>query len=216
MKKKNLAATRGARRPYKPKERKKRFLLYCEGVETEPSYFVGLRDHLRSQLIEVEIGDDQGDPKRLVEMAKRRRDTAKRAAAKQEDENLLYDEVWCIFDVDEHVRLRDAIKQAKDCSIDVAVSNPSFELWVLIHFRDQWAFITRQEAFSKVSEEIHGYHKHIDFAILRGRASKAVQRASTMEQRATENSHQYDNPTTAVWHLVRRLCAEARVDIADL
>src|SRR5580658_4619913 len=119
--KKNLAQSGSVQRPYKPKLRKSRFLLYCEGRETEPTYFDSLVRYLRSNLIQVEIGPDQGDPKRLVEQAKAHRERARKAAKRERDDSLLYDHVWCVFDVDEHARLFDAIQQARACDIDLAI-----------------------------------------------------------------------------------------------
>lgn len=78
---KGMARSGSVRRPYRPRERKKRFLLCCEGGETEPTYFRGLRHFLRSQLIDLEIPRQQGDPKGLVELAKAKRDEAERAAS---------------------------------------------------------------------------------------------------------------------------------------
>jgi RloB-like protein len=95
-KKKDLAPSRAKKRPYNRKERRKRFLLFCEGEVTEPDYFKDLARFLRSSLIEVEIADEQRkDPKKLVELAKARRDLAKRQASRAKDDSLLYDEVWC-------------------------------------------------------------------------------------------------------------------------
>lgn len=125
---KRLAPTGDIRRPHRPRERKIRFLIYCEGAETEPSYFRGLVRSLRSSLVEIKIGDRRGDPKGLVELAKAERDKAAVSARRERDDSLLYDEVWCVFDVDQHTRLREAIQQADACEIKLAVSNPCFEL----------------------------------------------------------------------------------------
>lgn len=38
-KRKELAPSRARKRPYSPRRRKKRFLLYCEGEVTERDYF---------------------------------------------------------------------------------------------------------------------------------------------------------------------------------
>lgn len=110
-----LSRSGSLRRPYSPRQRGRRFLVYCEGRETEPTYFRGLIRYLRSPLIEVEIGEEQGDPKALVELAKAKRNEAKRAAKRENDDSLLFDEVWCVFDVDQHARLPDAIQQADAC-----------------------------------------------------------------------------------------------------
>ncbi|MEV5709909.1 RloB family protein [Actinoallomurus sp. NPDC052274] len=45
-----------------------------------------------------------------------------------------FDDVWCVFDVDEFQDIEDAVSLARRQGIGVAVSNPCFELWLLLHF----------------------------------------------------------------------------------
>jgi hypothetical protein len=210
MTRKPLAPSRPMGRPHRPRQRKKRFLLYCEGDVTEPDYFNDLRRHFRNPLIEIEIGDSKrNDPKGLVELAKKRREEARRNARRERDDSLLFDEVWCIFDVDEHANLRDAIQQAKAISISLAVSNPCFELWILLHFKEQWASITGEKSRSAVRKYLKDYEKHADFEKLKGNGEVAMKRAKQMEARAKANNEEFANPTTSVWHLVAILCHEA-------
>jgi hypothetical protein len=217
MARKRLAPARPLKRPYRPREPKKRFLIFCEGAVTERSYFLDFRSLLRSPLIEVEVAPEHGcDPKSLVELAKERREQAKLQARRHADENLLYDEVWCVFDVDDHTRLRDALQQAKACSIPVAVSNPCFELWILLHFADRWAYIERRDLRASVRGYMPAYDKKAEFALLKDNTHSAIKRAKEMERRAAELGNPFDNPTTGVWRLVCRLCREANFSIACL
>jgi RloB-like protein len=201
------------KRPYKPRQRKRKFLIYCEGAETEPSYISGLVRSLRSRLVEVRIGNQQGDPKSLVELAKDQRDKANRTAKREKDGSLAYDEVWCVFDVDEHERLPDAIQLATACGINLAISNPCFELWILLHFRDQWAHISVDESLRAVKRFIRAYDKKIDYSWLNGKGSEAIRRARTMEDRALANGNERDNPTSGMWRLVSELCKHANYSI---
>ena len=77
-------------------------------------------------------------PKTLVERAVAMKREAALEAKRKKDENLKYDQVWCVFDIDEHPFVPEAKQQARDNGIEVAISNPCFELWALLHFRDQW------------------------------------------------------------------------------
>lgn len=214
---KRLAPARSLKRPYRPRERKKRFLIFCEGEVTEKIYFLDFRAFLRSPLIEVAVAPEHGrDPKNLVELAKERRERAKQQSIRQADENLLYDEVWCVFDVDDHARLLEALQQAKACSIPVAVSNPCFELWILLHFTDHWAYIERRDLRSTVRKYIPGYDKKAEFAALQGNGHDAIRRAQEMERRAANIGNPFENPTTGVWRLVSQLCQEARFSTTNL
>lgn len=212
--KKNLAPSRAKKRPYHRKQRRQRFLLYCEGEVTEPNYFKDLARFLRSSLIEVEIADEQRkDPKKLVELAKARRDSAQRDARRASDDSLRYDEVWCVFDGDEHARLKAAVDQATAISIDLAVSNPCFEIWVLIHFQDQFSFISCDSANAGVKKHIPDYAKHVDFSKIEGKACEAIKRARKMEAIVRKNGKWFDNPSTSVWRLVTKLCEEGKIPI---
>ena len=118
-----------------------RVLIVCEGTRTEPGYFHDLR-HTERIPIELEISPG-GVPKTLVQRAVQLKNAAQKEAKIRQDENLLYDDIWCVFDIDEHPAVPDGKRQARDNEINLAISNPCFELWILLHFRDQRAHIDR-------------------------------------------------------------------------
>ena len=212
-----LAPARSRRRPYSPKRRKKRFLLYCEGEVTERHYFQDLVRFLRSPLIEVKVAPDRRkDPKRLVELAKEARRKAEREARNARDDSLRYDEVWCVFDCDEHKRLKPAIDQATTLELGLAVSNPCFDLWLLLHFQDQYAAITSKKAGDAVRVHVGDYVKHMDFAKLRGKGRDAVERARKLEDISYANGERHANPTTGVWQLIARICEDSNVPESEI
>lgn len=102
-------------------------------------------------------------PRLLVERAAAKKREAQRDAKSRRDEFLAYDEVWCVFDVDEHPHLHDARQQARDNGIDLAVSNPCFELWALLHFQDHTAHIERADARRRLKRHLPGYEKALPF-----------------------------------------------------
>ena len=118
----------------KPRNPKRRFLLVCEGEKTERQYFLGFVKKFRSAVVEVVVHPHQGAPVTLVELAQKEQREAKRRAKSENDANLLFEEVWCVFDVDVHERIPEALDTARQSSICCAVSNPCFELWLLLHF----------------------------------------------------------------------------------
>jgi hypothetical protein len=89
-----------------------RILIVCEGTRTEPGYFNELR-HTERIPIDLKIRPG-GVPKTLVQRAVDLKDAAKMDAKTRQDENLLYDDVWCVFDIDEHPAIPDAKQQARD------------------------------------------------------------------------------------------------------
>ncbi len=84
-----------------------RILIVCEGEVTEPSYFEGIRINERLP-IELRV-EPAGDPKAVVEHALQLRREADRESKKRQDVNLRYNATWCVFDVDDHERLQEAL-----------------------------------------------------------------------------------------------------------
>ena len=114
------------------------FLIVTEGSKTERQYFVALRNRLKLTAAEVDIKHPEGtDPRTLVNYAISKRDERKRESRRN---NLVaeYDEVWVVFDLerihDERRKLAPAaIMLAKNSGINLAISDPCFEYWLLIH-----------------------------------------------------------------------------------
>jgi RloB-like protein len=182
-----------------------RLLIICEGKLTEPSYFRGFKDAEKVRLVDVVIDDEGGTPKTLVERAVIKMKAAKKAARRAQDKSLEYDQIWCVFDVDEHPKLMDARQQANAHKISLAVSNPCFELWLLLHFRDQRGWMHRHDAQCACREQIPGFDKEIDFRRVRDRVDVAIQRAIELDLWQTTRGEQDSNPSTTVHKLVQRL-----------
>jgi hypothetical protein len=189
---------------------KRRLLVICEGRSTEPTYFRALRTAFRNSLLEVEIEKGGATPKTLVERAAARKRQAVREAKRERDGFLAYDEVWCVFDVDEHPYLPDANQQARDHGIELAVSNPCFELWALLHFQEQSAFLERGTARSRLRRHLPGYEKALPFDCLRPYYVRAVARAANLDRRCATAGRPGDNPSTGVYRLTERIRQEGR------
>ena len=84
--------------------------------------------------VHVEVPDEPGVPLTVVKTAIRISEEAAADAKGQRDENLRYDSVWAVFDVDAHPNLQQAIELADRHGIQIGLSNPCFELWALINF----------------------------------------------------------------------------------
>jgi hypothetical protein len=117
-------------------------LVVCEGTVTEPSYLHDFKSDQKNGLVDVEaIGLGQ-DPKSLVDEAINRKRNAAAGAVYShgdDDSDPGYDEVWCLFDVDGEPRKRrvpEAKQAARNEGIKLGISDPSFELWALLHFEE--------------------------------------------------------------------------------
>ncbi|WP_449060961.1 RloB family protein [Planomonospora algeriensis] len=114
--------------------------MFCEGEASEPDYVGALKrlPEVRANTsVSIEIDPEQGVPLTLV----------KRAIERIRDDEV--DECWCVFDVEwpqNHPNLRQAVRLADEHGIHLAVSNPCFELWLILHFEDQTAFMNTSDA----------------------------------------------------------------------
>lgn len=100
-----------------------KFYIITNGKETEKNYFELLR--AQKSIYDVIIQFKNYDPLQLVEYAK----------------TLLRDanQVWCVFDIDEfhkHGKIEGAIIEANNCGVKCAISNISFEIWLLSHYKE--------------------------------------------------------------------------------
>jgi hypothetical protein len=182
---------RAPRRPSLPQ-----ILVVCNGVRTEPRYFEGLRNHLRRHTFKIKIVSKGVSPRQLVEHAidLRRREPDQ------------FDEVWCVFDVDEF-DISDAAVTARRSRIELAVSNPCFELWLLLHHEEHRAHLAGyQDVVVRLKRKVPAYDKcALDFGdYVRGLAD-AVVRGRALDP---ESRELHLNPSTGVWRLVEKIMGE--------
>ncbi|MCA2190134.1 RloB family protein [Nonomuraea cavernae] len=188
-----------------------RFLIYCEGEVTERLYFAALKRQLR--IPGVQLGSAHGEPLGLVRAAIDHRDRAPKSAA---DQYAPYSEVWCVVDVEAptpHGSLEKALDLADRNGISYAVSNPCFEIWLLLHARDQRGYVTTDQACSLL--EAHGgcgytrNGKSFDPVALLGSYEVARRRAQLLaETHIAESRWASRNPSASVWKLVESLCKQ--------
>lgn len=204
-----LARQRDLTRRGPVRERKARFLLFCEGEVTEREYFEYLRRTLRDPVLQIEISKDRGDPLGLVRAAADKKARSDRAARRDGDINLRFEEVWCIVDVDTHVHLPEAVELAATTGISMAISTPCFEIWPLLHLHDQRAYLSSTQAVAALGRCMPGYDKHLDCAALDGMYEIARSRAQRLDKMHAKNGTTDRNPSSDVWHLVDSMLAAA-------
>lgn len=171
-------------------------LVYCGGVRTEPEYLDALRLEHRNNAVSVRIVAEGADPERLV----------RRAAGHRNRQPGGFDEVWCVTDVDEFDLTR-AVALARKERVSLAVSNPCFELWLLLHHADCTSHCTGyDDVANRLRKHVPGYDKcRLDFAATyREKVPAAVERARKLDPTGKEFTA---NPSTNVWQLVERIRA---------
>lgn len=110
-----------------------------------------------------------------------------------------------MFDIDEHPLIPEAKDQAKANGIELAISNPCFELWALLHFRDQRAHIERGKVQHLCRSHMRGYEKELDYETLQPKYSDAVRRAGDLEKWHGSRGTVGANPSSTVYRLVERI-----------
>ncbi|WP_084497507.1 RloB family protein [Nocardia amamiensis] len=168
-------------------------LIVCGGEVTEPAYFHGLRRHVRNPATKSTVAVRPEDPKRVVTFAARNRTD--------------YDQVWCVLDVDEF-DYTDASRIARAAKIDLAVSNPCFEYWLLLHFENCDAVLMcYRDVEKRLKKHLPSYDKSaLRFADYVMGVEEAMQRAKS---RCVDNGDECrTNPSTGVWRLVELMTAD--------
>jgi hypothetical protein len=116
------------------------FVIAAEGSVTEKQYFEGLREHqvIDPRRVHVEVIPAENGTRSAPQYVMTRLDEYRQ----RYHFNDTLDQLWLVIDVDHwsapaHVAsLLQVIQAARQKGYFVAVSNPCFELWLLLHFTD--------------------------------------------------------------------------------
>ncbi len=154
-------------------------LVVCEGAETEPNYFDGLkRDDAVKRKFSVNIKGGNGGSVEAI---------LNRAIDLRENSPKKFDEVWVIADIErglDRESLERAIRRADEEGVYLCLSNPCFEVWVLAHFTQKTrAFNDCDAVVKEVGRRKHwrGYDKG-DEAIYRKLKDKTERAISNAEK----------------------------------
>lgn len=106
------------------------FIIATEGEKTEPLYFSMkvFGENKKTQIKIIPTEDGSSSPKSVLDRLH------KYAVEFQFGEG---DQFWLVIDRDrwETTNLRNVIELCRNSNYNVALSNPCFELWLLLHFR---------------------------------------------------------------------------------
>ncbi|MFI0411541.1 RloB family protein [Actinomadura sp. 3N508] len=161
----------------------------CEG-KTEKLYFGGMRQCVRrvSQLTVKEPGEDHLS---LV----------RRAAEIRTAE---YDEVWCVLDTELNDELVAKLRtEAERLDVNLALSAPSFEFWLILHLRDcSRPFQSAREAEKQLRAILPSWSKTATrFDDFESGVADACKRA----RRLHDGDGWPPNPSSGVWRLVENI-----------
>ena len=177
-------------------------LVFVEGQRTEETYLVGWRRLYRDRVL-VAIDDFRGAPLSLVQHAIEAQRTE--AYEANRGRGRPHDQIWCVFDVDQHPNITEALALAAQHNIHVALSNPCLEVWFLLHFGDQNGFIDRHAAQGQAEAVLHCSKSLSGAAVdtLVDRYEMAKARAIRLDAKhEADGSPPGSNPSSGMWRLV--------------
>lgn len=197
----------GSRRP------NKRFLIFCEG-QSEESYF----NSFPVMGIQVKCVDMQGRSK--LAMVRKAQEYIK---AENREDNV-YDEIWCVFDMDfkqggkELADFDTAISQAAKYKYKVAYSNDAYELWYYLHYQHTDIPNNRTFYYSELSklwninyvkdgkkknecQQVYNRLQEDDRAC----QIQAIERAKQLHLSQIDQPFHKQNPVTTIYKLVENL-----------
>jgi hypothetical protein len=202
---KRAPGERALRRKVATKRIKKTLLVFCEGERTEPEYLNALKlePAIRGvAAVEIRIAATNSGavPLTLV----RRAIEARNRALNENDE---IDEFWCVFDVEwprNHPNLPEAIALAKANEINLAISNPCFEVWLILHLKEHGAWLDNEPAWRLRRQLDKSTDKGLDPAKYMPYVRKAANRAMKLEERHRRNGTSFpdDNPSSGMHRLI--------------
>lgn len=220
MARRTKTARRGVPNPRRrgpQQEPKQRFILFCEGKNTEPAYFGALRRAYRGTLISIEAVGDLGVPRTIAEKAVEhtRALGLNRRSRRKKDSFEENDQVWAVFDRDEHPHFDEAVALCERGGVHVGRSNPCFELWLILHEMDHDREENRHE-MQKILESLRPEYdrdsgKTPNCDEMLARVEDAEERGERQLQNREQDLKPYGNPSTTVGRLTRAISEAAKL-----
>lgn len=191
-KKRPLDRTRG-------KQRDARLVIIAtEGEFTEGQYFSIFKDNTKVHVVVLPTDDSKSSPEYVLERLE---------GYWLQYELVEDDELWLVIDVDRWgpAKLSRIAQLCFQKGFNLAVSNPCFELWLLLHHTDDLTNVsTCKKAAQKIRNLVGSYNKTaLNLEHYVGKVEQAMLRAKALDMNQTER---YPSDLgTRVYRLVARL-----------
>lgn len=171
------------KRPLGERRYRKLFVLAVEGGVTEPQYFKVVDRHQATVRIKCLRGKNGSAPQNVLQrMNKHIKEEGVQPS----------DEAWIVVDKDQWTddQLQELYRWSEGAeNRGLAVSNPMFEYWLLLHFEDGKGIRSARNCIDRLKRHLPNYDKHVDSKkITLKRISEAIIRAKA-----------HDVPPCASW-----------------
>lgn len=176
------------------REVRQRFLIVCEGEQTEPNYFRAFQ--VPGVVVDIRSTNNRGLD--IIDKA---------IQLRTQDE---YDQVWCVFDRDDlpNAIIHQAFNQARRENINIAFSNQAFELWYLLHFGYYNTAMTRNDYHLRLCKHLKCTYKKNSkdmYKVLLDRQATAIDHARRLYNQYNPWEPATADPSTTVHLLVETL-----------
>ncbi|SNR93808.1 RloB-like protein [Streptosporangium subroseum] len=182
-----LPAPKGSRR-------QRAVFVFTEGKVTEPKYIETIKAlvHVPAnvRIANERASDSNRTPADLLSLAIKLLEEKKQEDSKANLPQPMRTQVWCIFDHDgrEQNELNSLLTRAKRHGVEVAFSNPCFEIWRLLHLKSASGTFggVCGQVEQRLPQEFHqvpGGIKHVVSEQISGRFEIAWKRALEMNGR---------------------------------
>lgn len=190
---------RSLKRPLGERRYKKLFVIATEGAKTEPQYFSIFNDQNSIVRVICLKGKNRSSPLQVLKRIK---------TCIEETSLRPSDEAWVVIDKDnwaeEHlIILFDWSKKSERYGL--AMTNPKFEYWLLLHFEDGYGVSNGKECSTRLKKYIPEYDKSFDPRIItKIMIDKAIGRAKKIDTPSCEKWPLKTGST--VYRLIERIC----------
>jgi hypothetical protein len=195
------------------------YLIVCEGKETEPNYFEGIKEKInakykgrvdvKEEKINLRIEGEGDNTLFLLARAKKYTETSLNK----------YSHVWLVYDLDsfpkdnfDNTQFKAESMSNEDSKWHVAWSNQCIELWFLLHFIPLVSDISREDYKIKLHEHFKemGYEKYEKnlkniYDILMDKTQTAIRYSERLYESYDEKVPSKMGPATRVHELVKDL-----------
>ena len=186
-------------RPPGEKRYRTLFVLRTEGSNTEPQYFRILNGLVSDSHVLCLRGGHASSPPQVLQHME--------TYLREEDPEPPY-EAWLVIDRDQWSNAQLALLnewERRESNYGLAISNPKFEHWLLLHFEDGNNVGSAQECSRRLRQFLPDYDKNIDIRkITRNRIDEAIRRAKARHDPALE-SEPLPFGCTTVYKLVEKI-----------
>jgi len=194
-------------------EPKVEIVIACEGKVTEKSYLNRCKSEYGAGMVQLRWLPITGVPLTVVSAAVEERQRLLEQARKSKDSFDIF-RVWAVFDRDAHPKVPEALALAEQHGIDVAFSNPCFELWPLLHLEDYGGVEGRHKVQDRLSAKMTSYHHEkspvVDFDAIKNEFLNAYKRAQRLNKGRRDDGDVFGCPTTTVGELVKKIIDNGR------